>query len=181
MTLKQKKQWKPTPAQRRAKALLHKYCGESALRSLTPGDSELPRYLAPTPMPLVRKWLSEQKEFWPWLLTPLECDEKIYHAKDLAYAFLVEVLEMKTKTKDGGIDGEVLKAKMKAAEFLLAKNAPAVQVNNNTLNAPNTLPPGGVPRGLKGKDGRLIDRQIAALEAATDVGIVDATPADEEI
>ena len=180
--VKEKKPWNPTPAQRRAKALLHKSVDDRVVRSLKPDDTELVRYLAPTPMALFRVWVKKDVEFWPWLLTPLECDEKVYHAKDLAYAFLVEVLEMKTKNSDGSINSEALKAKMKAAEFLLSKgNGPTVQVNNQTLNAGGTLPPGSIPRGLRGKDGKMITGQIARLEASSDDGIVDAVPDEDEI
>ena len=181
--LKEVKPWKPTPAQRRAKALLHKSVDERTVRTLKPDDEEMKRYISPTPIVLFREWVKGQREFWSWLLTPLECDEKVYHAKDLAYEFLVEVLEMKTKDKDGALVSEVFRAKMKAAEFLLAKgNGPAVTVNNMQANVPNgTLPPGSIPRGLRGKDGKMLSGEVARLEAATDLGIVDAIPDEEDI
>jgi hypothetical protein len=181
--LKELKPWKPSPSQRRAKALLHKSVDDNLVRTLKPDDTELVRYLAPTPIALFRVWVKEQKEFWPWLLTPLECDEKVYHAKDLAYEFLVEVLEMKTKNEDKSLNSEIFRAKMKAAEFLLAKgHGPAVTVNNMQANVPNgTLPPASIPRGLRGKDAKMITGQIARLEAATDEGIVDAIPDEDDI
>lgn len=180
--LKEVKPWKPTPAQRRAKALLHKSVDERTVRTLKPDDEELKRYVSPTPIILLREWIKGQKEFWPWLLTPLECDEKVYHAKDLAYEFLVEVLEMKTKNEDKSLNSEIFRAKMKAAEFLLAKShGPAVTVNNLNANAGGTLPPGSVPRGLRGKDGKMLSGEVARLEAATDGGFVDAIPAEDDI
>lgn len=176
------KEFKPTPAMLRAKALLHKALRDDELRSLSPESAQLPRAVSPTPMPLLRKWIKDSPEFWPWLLTPVDSDASSLRAKELAYAHLVEVLELSIKRDDGSIDHDVLKAKQKATDMLLAKDKPMVQIANNTLHAsgPGSLPPGSVPRGLRGKNTGMIASRVEALAAASDASsdVVDVPSED---
>jgi hypothetical protein len=176
---------KITPAMRRAKALLHKACPDRTLQTLSVNDSELFRYVAPTPMPLLKKWIADSPEFWPWLLTPVETDSDALRAKELAYSHLVEVLELKMRREDGSVDYEALKAKQKAVELLLARDKPLVQVANNTLHAnTQTLPPGSVPRGLRGRNADMIEGRIRTLQSAVPderVSAVDVVPEEDEL
>lgn len=181
-------EFKPTAAMRRCKALLHKACSDRFLHLLTPEAPDLVRYVTPTPMPLVRKWIRDSPDFWPWLLTPVDADADSLHARELAYAHLCEVLTLNLRREDGSIDHDVLKAKQKVADLLLGKGTPLVQLTNanttNTLHASHaetqTLAPGGVPRGLKGKNAGMIERRIQALEAPSLQETIDV-PKEEDL
>jgi hypothetical protein len=177
---------KITPVMRRCKAMLHKACPAKTLQTITINDSELPRYIAPTPLPLLKKWTAAQSDFWGWLVTPTESDSDAMHAKELAYAFLVEVLSLPLVSESGVLDPDVLKAKQKAAETLLTKDKPLVSVSNNTLSQHahmGTLPPGSIPRGLRGKNPAMIESKIASLGSASDSSgdVIDALPNEEDI
>lgn len=162
------KEFKVTPAMRRAKALLHKACPERTVQQLTLNDKELPRYVAPVSMVLIRKWSEEWKDFWPWFLTPVDHDGEMLRARELAQSHLVEVLELRIKRDDGSIDYDVLKARQKAVELILARDKPMVTVENKTLHATqNTLPPGSIPKGLRGKSPAMIEAKVFSLSQST--------------
>lgn len=175
---------KLTPVMRRTKTMLHKACPEKTLTALTMNDSELSRYIAPTPLPLMRKWIADQPDLWPWFLTPVDADANALHAKELAYAFLVEILSLDTIDTSGALNTDVLKAKQKAVELLLAKDKPMVSVSNNTLSQHahmGTLAPGAVPRGLKGKNPAMLESKIALLAEASDDDTLSQLPAEDEL
>ncbi len=162
------KEFTITPAMRRAKALLHKACPERQVQQLSVNDKELVRYVAPVSMVLVRKWIEDSKEFWPWFLTPVDNDGEMLRARELAQAHLVEVLELKIKRPDGSVDYDVLKARQKAVELILARDKPMVTVENKTLHATQTtLPPGSVPKGLRGKTPAMIEAKVLSLSSSS--------------
>lgn len=175
---------KVTAAMRRAKALLHKACPEKVLRQLSVNDTELPRYVAPVSMVLLRRWIADSSEFWPWLLTSVDNDSDSLRVKELAYAHLVEVLELSIKMDDGSIDYDVMKAKQRAVDLVLAKDKPMVTVanTNNTLHAnQSTLPPGGVPKGLRGKSAGMIEGKILSLAEASGSREIIDVPDEEDL
>jgi hypothetical protein len=176
------KEVKVTPAMRRAKALLHKACPERTVQQLSVNDKDLARYVAPVSMVLIRKWIEADKDFWPWFLTPVDHDGEMLKARELAQAHLVEVLELRLKRDDGSIDYDVLKARQKAVELILARDKPMVTVENKTLHATqNTLPPGAVPKGLRGKTPGMIEAKVLSLSSSSvrESDYVDVPEEDE--
>jgi hypothetical protein len=166
-------EFKATPAMRRCKSLLAKSCPEKQLLSLTPEDSLLVKYIAPTPLPLLRKWIKDSIDFWPWLLTPVESGGDLLRAKELAYSHLVEILELPIVNCDGQIDYELLKSKQQAVNLILTKDKPMISVSNHNSSQTAVLPSGDVPRGLRGKSSAMLESKIAALAEATDTtGVV---------
>lgn len=127
--------FKPTPGMMRCKAALHKSCHPTIVRALTPGSQDIPKHIAPTPMVQLRKWLSTHGDrFWEYLVTPIEEDGLALRARDIAYASLIEILELQIKDGAGMIDHDVLKAKQKAIDTVLAKNVPLVAIQNNSVS-----------------------------------------------
>jgi hypothetical protein len=139
--------FKPTPGMQRCKANLHRACPPSLIPTLMPTDQSLCKYIAPTPPVQFRKWHAENGEsFWEWLLTAPEHDGKGLEARDMAYAALMEILELPIRDEIGGLNIEVLKAKQKAIDTVLAKNVPLVAIQNNNSTVDGMKMPPGLQR-----------------------------------
>lgn len=143
----------------RCKAALHKSCPPAIVRSLTPGSQDIPKHIAPTPMVQLRKWLKDHGDkFWEYLVTPIEEDGLALRARDIAYASLIEILELQIKDSAGMIDHDVLKAKQKAIDTVLIKNVPLVAIQNNGVQEEK------LPIGLSRQSTYQLQERLNALK-----------------
>lgn len=147
----------PTAAQKKLKMMLHKQYPINTLQSWTPHEIEA-RQIAPTPLPLFRRWCKENVEFWDWLLTPMSESEDAYDAKQAAYKFLIELFETPHTTAEGESDAALLKAKMDAAKMLIGSNEKGIVINNNQTSQQMNL-----PKGFKNKPPEAIEGKILQL------------------
>jgi hypothetical protein len=137
--------FKPTKPMQRAKAILHRSLQPELALKLDPTHPELPVFIRPTPLVQIRAWVNDYgDDFWFWFVTPQECDGNKMEAIDKAWEAIHEILNLQLCDSFGIIDYDVMKAKQKAAEILLAKQGPMIAIqNNNNHSADNPkLPPG---------------------------------------
>lgn len=135
--------FKPTRPMQRAKAILHRNLEPESVLSLTADHPELPVFIRPTPLRRIREWVGEcGDEFWEWFVTPPECDGNKLHTVERAWEVLQEIMNLEIKDAFGIINVDVLKAKQKAAEVLLAKQTPMIAIQNNNNSDSPKLPAG---------------------------------------
>ena len=114
------------------------------------------RYIAPTPIAQIRKWLENYKEdFWFWFVTPPHTDGQELAARDLAYEALTKILAIDTMRDDGSNDISIMKCQLEAAKLLLGNKGPMIAIqNNNGIDADGPL-----PLGLRRKSqSQIVDR-----------------------
>jgi hypothetical protein len=174
------KTFKPTPAMCRCKANLHRACSPSSVTALTPGDRNLPRYIAPTPVTQIRMWLEKfGEDFWEWLVTPPTQDGFELQARELALQALQRIFESNVVGEDGELN--VLKARLQldAAKVILASRTPlvAIQNNNNSVDS-EKLPPGLRSKTENQLESRYqsITRHLPASQVAVDAEVAEEEP-----
>jgi hypothetical protein len=166
--------FRPTKAMTRARFLLQRNCPPHVLQTLKPEDEDLPKYLAPYPVTVVRKWSKEYSQFWLWLLTPCDFEPKFLEAKELALSFYTTLLKTSHLKKDPEtgedvIDKTILNAKIKVAERLVGSDKDkAIQLNisqstQNLNTGSNTVPE--LPSKYKKNPG-ILEHQIKQLREA---------------
>lgn len=143
-------EFSPTKAMKECKAGLHKRHAFNVIKDMEITDADIAKVLAPTPIPLVKRWMRDNPDFWTWLKTPQDCSVVLYDAREKCYAFLCELFEMDIIGDDGKADSAILKAKLDAAKLLIGQS-PQMVINNNNdnrkaeLKLPKHLKSGGTP------------------------------------
>ena len=148
----------PTKSMKRCREALHKSLLPAAVAALHPEEIDA-KVIAPTPLPLFKRWLKDSSAFWEWLTTPPLADEKI-EAVEKAHQFLIELFDMDIVDSEGKTDSAILRAKLDAAKMLIGgSEKSSVTINNNNQQAV-------IPKGIRGKLPAAIEEKIKYLEGA---------------